>query len=79
MYFIKQHLKSKMPITPLEANILYGVQDLGDVIYRARKTMKIKREIVSMNDVVKRLNKVVKMTIPANIKSRNIKVSQFRV
>lgn len=77
---LKKHLRSKQPITCLEAIIYYGICSADRRIVDLKKSgLKIIKERVSLNDVVKRINKVSKLTIQKQVKESPIFVSQYRI
>jgi hypothetical protein len=77
---IKKHIKSKMPITALEAQMLYGIPSISKTISLLRKEgMKIDREVVKLTDVVKRMNRTIKIVLPKSVEQLGKVVSQYKV
>ncbi len=75
-----KHLKSKLPLTNIEATVYYGICSADRRVVELKKSgLKIIKERVSLNDVVKRINKTSKMTLPSNVRASNVFVSQYRI
>lgn len=77
---LEEHLYKKLPITRLEAITLYGVNDLLSAIRRLRNSgLKIERSVITQEQALKRLQKVIKCSPPKGTPFKELKTSEYRL
>jgi len=77
---VTEHLMAGKPISRIEAMNLYGMQDLTSCIGRMRKEgHEIIRTTNTLEKVVKRLQRVIKMSPPSKLPTKEMIVSEYRM
>lgn len=77
---VEEHLYKKLPLTRLEAIVLYGVNDLTGRIAKLRASgMQIERKVITMENAFKRLQKITKCKPLAQTPIKDIKTSEYRL
>ena len=76
----EEHLVSGLPLTRLEAMILFGVQNLSDIVVKMRRRgWKIKSERVPLAKALVRLNKHAQVIPPRELPIREIQVTEYQL
>jgi hypothetical protein len=77
---VREHLAEGHPITELEALIMFGVPSLTKVVSLLRSEgWVIKSQSVPYMAALARVNKVAKLTPPANLPVRDIYLTEYWV
>jgi hypothetical protein len=77
---VEEHLYKKLPLTRLEAIVLYGVNDLTGCISKLRASgMQIERRVITMEDSFKRLQKITKCKPLSQTPIKDIRTSEYRL
>jgi hypothetical protein len=75
---VKEHLHGGMPITRLEALVLYGISNLTDIISEMRKEgWTIESRSVPFAAAVKRVNEFAVLKPPENLPIREIQLTEY--
>ena len=76
----REHIADGLPITRLEALVLYGVQNLAQVVSSMRREgWVIKSKRVSYAAAVRRVNEHAVLTPPSNLPIRDIQLTEYWV
>lgn len=76
----KEHLVGGLPITRLEAMVLYGVSNLPDVIKEMRRDgWVVESRLVPYAAAVARVNQYAVLKPPANLPVREIQLTEYWV
>lgn len=76
----KEHLVSGLPLTRLEAIVLFGVSNLPELVYEMRKQgWTVKTRLVPYATAMVRINKHATLTPPANLPIRDIMLTEYWV
>jgi hypothetical protein len=76
----REHLASGMPITRLEAIVLYGVANLPDIIKEMRRQgWIIKSRFITYAAAMTRLNEYAHLQPPKNLPVREIQFTEYWV
>lgn len=76
----KEHLASGLPITRLEAMVLYGVANLPDLIKEMRRQgYVIESHLVTYAAAAARINRHAVLQAPANLPVREIQLTEYWV
>jgi hypothetical protein len=76
----REHLASGLPITRLEALVLFGVANLPDVIKRMkRQGWVIKSKLIPYAAAVARINKHALLKPPPNLPVREVLLTEYWV
>ena len=76
----REHIADGLPITRLEALVLYGVQNLAQVVSSMRREgWVIKSKRVSYAAAVRRVNEHAVLTPPPNLPIRDIQLTEYWV
>lgn len=74
----REHLLEGNPVSPLEAMLLFGVQNPNAELTRMRKEgFPIKARRVPMAKIIVRLNKFVQCSVPDNLPYREITMTEY--
>ena len=77
---VEEHLRKGLPLTRLEAIVLYGVNDLTGRISKLKVDgMKIERKVITMEAAFKRLQTVTKCKPLARTPIKDIMTSEYRM
>jgi len=76
----KEHLATGLPITRLEALVLYGVQNLPDIIKNMRREgWVIHSKRVPYAAAIRRVNEHARLDPPQNLPIRKIHLTEYRI
>lgn len=76
----REHLASGLPITRLDAMVLYGVSNLPDVVAEMRKQgWVINSRLVSYAATLARINQHAVLQPPPNLPVREIQLTEYWV
>lgn len=76
----KEHLVSGLPLTRLEALVLFGVSNLPELVYEMRKQgWTVENKPVPYATAMVRINKHAVLQPPKNLPIRDIKLAEYRV
>ena len=76
----REHLADGLPITRLEALVLYGIQNLSDLVKNMRREgWLIESKRVSYAAAVRRVNEHAVLTPPPNLPIRDILLTEYWV
>lgn len=77
---VKEHLLSGLPITRMEALVLFGCSNLPEVVYELRQQkFKILQRKVNYATAMVRINKHASLTPPPNLPIRDILFTEYWV
>ena len=76
----EEHLVAGLPLSRLEALVLFGVQNLSDLVVKMRKRgWKIESKNVPYARVLVRLNEYAQVVPPKNLPIREIQVTEYQL
>ena len=76
----REHLAEGLPITRLESLVLYGIQNLSDLVKNMRREgWLIESKHVSYAAAVRRVNEHAVLTPPPNLPIRDIQLTEYWV
>ena len=76
----REHLAEGLPITRLEALVLYGLQNLSDLVKNMRREgWLIESKRVSYAAAVRRVNEHATLPPPPNLPIRDIQLTEYWV
>ena len=77
---VREHLATGLPLTKLEAMVLFGVQNLPQVISDMRRQgWVIKSRLVAYAAATNRINRHAELKPPANLPVREVQLTEYWV